>query len=189
MRASRRSSVAGMLELMFDRLRHIVPSAPRSRFPLWGLACVVLAASACDPDVSFAPVGWRDRDHGWLSSQDGMEISMVSGPFALVSAERLSLSLEVENRSAGQVVFESASLTTLGRTYTEAFTTKPVAPLEWTVQPGGKRSIWFFFALDRPVVRAVGPTADIGLFYRRGGGPLRRLSIRLQKERKWSWPG
>jgi hypothetical protein len=188
MRASGRSSVEGLLELMFDRLRH-VPSALRSRLPLWGLACVFLAVSACDPGVAYEPVGWRDRGHGWLSSQDGMEIRMVSGPVALVSSERLSLELEVENRSAGWVVFESASLTTLGRTYTEAFTTKPVAPLEWTVLPGGKQSIWFFFELDRPVVRAVGPTADIGLFYRRGGGPLRRLSIRPRKERKWSWLG
>lgn len=91
-----------------------------------------------------------------------MEISMVSGPYALVSLERLSLSVKVENRFGRQVVFESASLTTLGRTYTEAFTTKRVAPLEWTVLPGGKQSIWFFFELDQPVVRAVGPTADSG---------------------------
>lgn len=89
-----------MLELMFGRLRHVVPSALRSRLPLWGLACVVLAASACDPGVAYAPAGRRDRAGGWLSSQDGMTLRMFGGPGDLVSSDSLDLELEVENHSA-----------------------------------------------------------------------------------------
>lgn len=174
---------------MFGRLRQVALSPLRSRLLLLRLACVLLAASACDPGVTYAPVGWRDSSRGWLSSQDGMSLWMIAAPSGLVSSQSLDVELEVENLAAGRLVFESASLTTLGRTYTRAFTVKPVAPLQWTVLPGGKQRIWFFFELDRPVVRAVGQTADIGLLYRRGGGPLRRLSIRFQKERKWSWLG
>ena len=96
----------------------------------------------------------------------------------------------VENPSAGWVVFESASLTTLGRTYSKAFTTNPVVPLHWTVPPGIKQRISFSFELDGPIFRAEGPTADLGLFYRRDQGLLRRLSIPLRKERQWwSWLG
>jgi len=118
-----------------------------------------------------------------------MTLRMIGRAGGLIGSESLPLELEVENLSAGWVVFESASLTTLGRTYTEACTTNPVVPLQWTAPPGIKKQIRFSFKLDQAIFRAVGPTADVGLFYRRDIGPLRRLSIRLRKERQWSWLG
>jgi len=181
----------GMLERMLGRLRNVGAAGLRSRLQLSCLAClVILAAGACDPGVSYEPVGWRDRgDDGWQSGQDGMTLRMIGGAGGLIGNKWLPLELEVENHSAGWVVFESASLTTLGRTYTEACTAHPLVPLQWTVPPGIKKEIWFSFNLDQAIDRAVGPTADVGLFYRRDIGPLRRLSIRLRKERSWSWLG
>ena len=132
-------------------------------FPM--LASLIL--TACDPGLTFEPVGLRPAGNlQWEAESDGVHF-VVSPLGGAVGSGYESFEFTVQNRTSSHFVVDEALLETNGKVY-KAETPREITEKWPTVSPGATEQISLLWSLDDPLHEVFDETAALRVAFHLG---------------------